>query len=551
MRKFTDALLLPLTLLLALMAAGSASADEDLSFDLPLANVDVRESAENAARDWTALGIAAMGEEDALGAIEHFTAGSHFAPDRPGVWVNLAVSLTALASRIVPQSALVLLCEAEQAALLAGHLLQDSGAPTDNQEQEEEEVGADGSAGTAAAGGAAAGDVVRAQRQAAASVAAKLQRVEAALAQRGAAATASCAALPASSAQLDSGALDEALSLERQGRHVQAANALCGSAAALTVALPEAERARGVLSAATMRRVYVLQRVCGVVHLQRVLPLPLVDELAAAQAAHFGARLKGGGGGEAARGDSLRLEVPLPLVPPFTAPGLVGARFTLAATRLWGGSKQLELDTFSYIHAKPGSRAQAWHIDVPALFEPKSALRDGDAAALRHLPPPGVVAVVPLLDLLPSHGPTEFLTGSHVQRGAKFWSGAGDRGVNGVTPTISVAARRGSVVLFDLRLRHRGGANAHAGGQHRAVLYMSYVQSWYRDAVNFRERQGAAWDALPSGQLRGLFGRLGTRAYTAALEDALRALGVDVEREHVSAKHLAELAAQARGQKLS
>jgi hypothetical protein len=529
-------------LLLALLSLTvSASADEDLSFDIPLDGVDVGESAANAARGWNAAGVAKMGASDALGAIVQFTAASHFSPDRPGVWINLALSLSALASRIVPQSALVLLCEAEQATLLAAHLLEDSGVGLAAGGVQEAEVGAEGGAAAGAEGG-----VVGSLQRAVEEVAAKLAKLEPVLRARGAAA-ASCDALPAGG-QLDSGALDEAMSLERAGRHVAAANGLCGSSAAVTVALPAPERARGVLSATTMRRVMVLQRVCGLVHLQGALPRALVDELAAAQAAHFAAR-DAVGDGAAARGDALRLEVPLPLAPPFTDDALVGARFTLAAVRLCAG-KQLELDTFSYIHAKAGSRAQEWHIDVPALFEPKAALRDGSAAAaaLRHLPPPGVVAVVPLLDLEPRHGPTEFLAGSHVERGAQFWSGPGDRGVNGATPTISVAARRGSVVLFDLRLRHRGGANAHTTD--RAVLYMSYVQSWYRDAVNFRERQGVAWDALPSGQLRGLFGRLGTRAYTAALEDALRALGVDVEREHVSAKHLIELAAQARGQKL-
>ena len=54
--------------------------------------------------------------------------GCEPSPDRPGVWINLALSLSALASRIVPQSALVLFCEAEQATRLAAHLLGATGS---------------------------------------------------------------------------------------------------------------------------------------------------------------------------------------------------------------------------------------------------------------------------------------------------------------------------------------------------------------------------------------------------------------------------------------
>merc|ERR1712100_495398 len=116
-----------------------------------------------------------------------------------------------------------------------------------------------------------------------------------------------------------------------------------------------------------------------------------------------------------------------------------------------------------------------------------------------------------------SNGATSFQTGSHVDMGDhRFWAGdnTGD-GASKSTPRIRFSAQVGTVVLFDLRLRHRGGANRASGP--RPVLYMSYVQDWFRDATNFKERQTRAWDELPSAG-RKLFSRLDAKRYIAQLE---------------------------------
>ena len=41
---------------------------------------------------------------------------------------------------------------------------------------------------------------------------------------------------------------------------------------------------------------------------------------------------------------------------------------------------------------------------------------------------------------------------------------------------------RGSVVLFDVRVRHRGTANT--SDKPRPIVYMSYVQDWFSDRVS-------------------------------------------------------------------
>ena len=53
----------------------------------------------------------------------------------------------------------------------------------------------------------------------------------------------------------------------------------------------------------------------------------------------------------------------------------------------------------------------------------------------------------------------------------------------------------------------------------RAMLYLSYVQSWYRDVINFKDRHTSSWDTLPTDGSRGLFAHLDTMSYVERLEN--------------------------------
>lgn len=57
-----------------------------------------------------------------------------------------------------------------------------------------------------------------------------------------------------------------------------------------------------------------------------------------------------------------------------------------------------------------------WHGDVGYLFS-RTVLKEEN-----HLPPQGVVVVAPLVDLTPVTGPTEFMTGSHMNMGIDYWT---------------------------------------------------------------------------------------------------------------------------------
>ena len=182
----------------------------------------------------------------------------------------------------------------------------------------------------------------------------------------------------------------------------------------------------------------------------------------------------------------------------------------------------------------------------------------------RHGPPPGLVAIVPLLNLSEASGPcvapfeartpqlrlgcppadtlphvarprllsrTEFLLGSHVKgekrEGVDWWvraQAAGDPQVTALE--LAPTADEGTAILFDLRVRHRGGANRSPAP--RPILYVGYTARWFRDAVNFKDAHTPSWDALGSNTRRALLARIDSRAYVRRLEAELEARGVDV-----------------------
>lgn len=192
-----------------------------------------------------------------------------------------------------------------------------------------------------------------------------------------------------------------------------------------------------------------------------------------------------------------------------------------------------EIDTFSYIQAEQGSAPQRWHTDVRSLHP-------SDPRHEREAPPYGIVQITPLVGMGDGTGATEFRCGSHAaeRRGAAEGeqdAAAGEREAPSAadevtapdddTCQVRLAVTRGDAIFMDLRLRHRGGG--HEGSSPRAVLYMSYVREWFRDAVNFRGTQSRGWDALQSARVRKLLGRVDTRDYIKRLEERLVESGMD------------------------
>ena len=214
-----------------------------------------------------------------------------------------------------------------------------------------------------------------------------------------------------------------------------------------------------------------------------------------------------------------RFELRLPTTPPFEGAEVAGNELLLSATKLLLLSDTVSLDTHSAVISLPGCTAGHWHADVEDPFQFYSPVVRGAAP----FPPPGLVAVVPLVPVNATNGPTAFRVGSHVRPAGVP---RGERDEANSLPELPIAAAPGTAVLFDLRLTHRGGANT--GDSPRPILYLGYTQRWFADVANFKGKQTAAWARLATRTRRALFARVDAQAYIATLERELRARGVDV-----------------------
>lgn len=168
------------------------------------------------------------------------------------------------------------------------------------------------------------------------------------------------------------------------------------------------------------------------------------------------------------------------------------AHATLAHFAVLG--PQLSLHSFGAAIAEPGAQPQRWHRDASPLFVGVSG---------GELPPHAVTLLAPMRDLTSDDGPTELCVGSHHTYGLGFvhfgymatsnltlrrWGVAqltargGDAGAceAGGLRVHRPLLRQGDALLFDYRLRHRGGANS--SPRHRALLYVTFARPWYVDA---------------------------------------------------------------------
>ena len=314
-------------------------------------------------------------------------------------------------------------------------------------------------------------------------------------------------------------------------RHLDAVRLLCfdgGGNATVSVDATDWERRRGVPGAATALRAFALMRVCGVVAARGAVRDPetlrgAVDALWTRVGAPAAARAAVAATGHvetervAARDFAVparRFELKLPcLAEPFRAAALDD--FLLYLAKLFVAGNAIALDTCSAVISFPGCGAGHWHQDVEDPYQYAHAFVGG-----AHPPPPAVVAAAPLVDVDARNGPTAFLVGSHAQpdREREWWKNAHARGEVGAFEAVP-AVDAGTALIFDVRLRHRGGPNL--SGEPRPLLYAGYAQRWFRDAANFRSPRASEWASEASRTARAVLDRHGADAYVHALEERL------------------------------
>lgn len=124
-------------------------------------------------------------------------------------------------------------------------------------------------------------------------------------------------------------------------------------------------------------------------------------------------------------------------------------------------------DWKDFVGALPSHAQSAtggWHRDIYSLFESEEI----DIG----LPPFYLTMLIPLVELTPENGATEFIRGSHRQTIGQAVA-AQDHG------RFLAAARPRSIVIFDGRVIHRGGPNS--TNEDRPVLYQTFTKRWYYD----------------------------------------------------------------------
>jgi len=330
--------------------------------------------------------------------------------------------------------------------------------------------------------------------------------------------------------------------------------ALCRTDTGVTVRPLPYELDRGVLSAATVYEIFALFRFCGVVAVDGALDQGAVEHVREAVEQVFdraeeekerliraSRKVRREGGDVRVEGERLALrdksgadarwELKMPVMdPPFVDSGVADSTLSVGLARLLMAGPNVVIDTLSTVISLPGCPVGHWHGDVEDPFFYSMGHMENsknNKSNRRHLPPPGVIAVVPLVEVgtpaTPNNGPTEFLMGSHIPP-VLFDSTWWERHQTARTPPapsleLTLPAFPGTLILFDVRLRHRGGANRSSSV--RPILYLGYTMRWFRDAANFAEPHTVAWEKVEGEGRKVLFGRLDAQEYTRVLEREL------------------------------
>jgi hypothetical protein len=295
----------------------------------------------------------------------------------------------------------------------------------------------------------------------------------------------------------------------------------------IRIGVSASEQSLGILSGKKSARAIYILKTCGVVILSKVLKNDITMELYDAHKQILDKYLKAieiepalTNTTSAAQRSPGRYEHLLPMEYPFISEELINNNMTMPIIRTILKTKKIEMDRFSSVTSLENARAQHWHRDTGVLFH----------GYKRQLPPHGLVVLVPLVDIDKHMGPTKFLTGSHI-----FCDATMKKTIEldnwlleecpFVGPTVKTYAEKGSIVIFDMRILHRGMDNNKA--KRRPLLYMPYFQEWYVDAVNMNNKQTSKIDTL-SMPLKKLLNRIDAQTYIIHLENKLKDLGIDI-----------------------
>ena len=198
---------------------------------------------------------------------------------------------------------------------------------------------------------------------------------------------------------------------------------------------------------------------------------------------------------------------------PFTHPELIAKPILIDLLKWNLDGSRIEVGTMAAISSLPRSNYQHWHKDVPAIF-PKLQQET-------QLPAQGLITVFAVEDVPLNKGPTNFIPCSNILNGQKNTIQIDDWHVNNVSCKINgycvPELERGDILMFDYRTMHRGGKNN--SDDWRTIMYITYVNEWYVDHINFNTKQTKEFDFIDE-KSKLLLSRIDNEKYVKNLEDS-------------------------------
>lgn len=166
--------------------------------------------------------------------------------------------------------------------------------------------------------------------------------------------------------------------------------------------------------------------------------------------------------------DPLRAQLPVAIDGPVANPEFFAPASAMALVRELLG-EDVVVGEMGVVITHPGAGAQESHRDSTLLF--------GGIDIDTAMPPFAMNLLIPLVDVGPDEGPTEYWPGSHR---------ICDVATATATAPTRMTLKAGTVLLHDMRVVHRGSAKA--SGVVRPLVYISYHRKWHQETNGYDDK---------------------------------------------------------------
>lgn len=235
--------------------------------------------------------------------------------------------------------------------------------------------------------------------------------------------------------------------------------------------ISDQEAARGALDEATIQGACAAFRESGAIRLHRAVPLGMHAELDGHYRRRYARELAG-----TTKAD-LRPLFTVDVEGPFNRPAFYANPLVYPIIARLLGSDCI-LGACSSVVSFPGAPAQFTHRDSESLY--------GDYTFDVGLPPYALTVLLPLVDANEETGSTEVWPASHKEPSLEKVC---------ARPPLHPLVPKGSVMLTDSRVVHRGAANR-SSATIRPIVYCSYHRHWFRDYGGYEHRPPIAMSPI-------------------------------------------------------